>query len=156
LVRLRLLVRFYQAHLADPRRCSRELGPRPDGLGVWAQDGTDIAFLLEYDTGTEHLPQLVGKLTGYAEQAGTNTALTMPLLSCFPTARREQSARKALAATAASLDLQIATAALDPRVTCPACGPAPSPPAHRPAIPQHPAPLERNVTGWAAGTASTQ
>ncbi len=26
---------------------SRELGPRPDGLGVWAQDGTDIAFLLE-------------------------------------------------------------------------------------------------------------
>jgi hypothetical protein len=42
---------------------SRELGPRPDGLGVWAQDGTDIAFLLEYDTGTEHLPQLVGKLT---------------------------------------------------------------------------------------------
>lgn len=103
---------------------SRELGPRPDGLGVWAQDGTDIAFLLEYDTGTEHLPQLVGKLTGYAEQAGTNTALTMPLLFCFPTARREQSARKALAATAASLDLQIATAALDPRVTCPACGPA--------------------------------
>ena len=103
---------------------SRELGPRPDGLGVWAQDGTDIAFLLEYDTGTEHLPQLVGKLTGYAEQAGTNTVLTMPLLFCFPTARREQSARKALAATAASLDLQIVTAALDPRVTCPVCGPA--------------------------------
>ena len=103
---------------------SRELGPRPDGLGVWAQDGTDIAFLLEYDTGTEHLPQLVGKLTGYAEQARTNTALTMPLLFCFPTVRREQSARKALAATAASHDLQIATAALDPRVTCPACGPA--------------------------------
>src|SRR5487761_1297539 len=103
---------------------SRELGPRPDGLGVWGPDGTDIAVLLESDTGTEHLPQLVGKLTGYAEQAGTNTALTMPLLFCFPTARREQSARKALAATAASLDLQIATAALDPRVTCPACGPA--------------------------------
>jgi hypothetical protein len=48
----------------------------------------------------------------------------MPLLFCFPTARREQSARKALAATAASLDLQIATVALDPRVICPACGPA--------------------------------
>ena len=51
---------------------SRELGPHPDGLGVRAQDGTDIAFLLEYDTGTEHLPHLVGKLTGYAEQAGTS------------------------------------------------------------------------------------
>ncbi|HUZ27556.1 MAG TPA: replication-relaxation family protein [Streptosporangiaceae bacterium] len=97
----------------------RELGPRPDGLSVWAQDGTDIAFLLEYDAGTEHLPQL----TGYAEHARTNIALTMPLLFCFPTPRREQTARKALAATAASLDLQTATAALDPRLTCPACDP---------------------------------
>jgi hypothetical protein len=103
---------------------SRELGPRPDGLGVWAQDGTDIAFLLEYDTGTEHLPQLTAKLTGYAEHARTNLALTMPLLFCFPTPRREQTALKALAATAASLDLQIATTALDPRVTCPACEPS--------------------------------
>jgi hypothetical protein len=103
---------------------SRELGPRPDGLGVWAQDSRDIAFLLEYDAGTEHLPQLTAKLHGYAESARANLALTMPLLFCFPTPRREQTARKALAATAASLDLQIATAALDPRVTCPACGPA--------------------------------
>jgi hypothetical protein len=101
----------------------RELGPRPDGLGVWAQDGTDIAFLLEYDAGTEHLPQLTAKLTGYAENARVNLALTMPLLFCFPTPRREQTARKALAATAVSHGLQIATAALDPRVTCPACGP---------------------------------
>jgi hypothetical protein len=45
----------------------------------------------------------------------------MPLLFCFLTPRREQTARKALAATAASHDLQIATTALDPRVTCPAC-----------------------------------
>jgi hypothetical protein len=102
----------------------RELGPRPDGLGVWAQDGTDIAFLLEYDTGTEHLPQLTAKLTGYAEHARTHIALTMPLLFCFPTPRREQTARKALTATMASLHLQVATAALDPRGTCPACGPA--------------------------------
>jgi len=99
----------------------RELGPRPDGLGVWAQDGTDIAFLLEYDTGTEHLPQLAAKLHGYAEHAQANLALTMPLLFCFPTPRREQSARKALAATRAFRDLQIATAALDPRATCPVC-----------------------------------
>ena len=104
--------------------CSRELGPRPDGLGVWAQDGTDIAFLLEYDTGTEHLPQLTAKLHGYAENARINLALTMPLLFCFLTPRREQTARKALAATAASHDLQIATTALDPRATCPACAAA--------------------------------
>ena len=48
----------------------------------------------------------------------------MPILFCFPTPRREQSARKALAATRESRDLQIATAALDPAVTCPACEPA--------------------------------
>ena len=103
---------------------SRELGPRPDGLGVWAQDGRDITFLLEYDTGTEHLPQLTAKLCGYAESARTNLALTMPLLFCFLTPRREQTARKALATTRASLDLHIATAALDPRATCPACAAA--------------------------------
>jgi hypothetical protein len=48
---------------------------------------------------------------------------TVPLLFCFPTPRREQSARKALAATHASGALQIATAALDPSLTCPTCGP---------------------------------
>ena len=48
----------------------------------------------------------------------------VPILFCFPTPRREQSARKAMAATAASHALQIATAALDPSVTYPACGPA--------------------------------
>ena len=52
----------------------------------------------------------------------------MPLLFCFPTPRREQTARKALAATAASLDLQIATAALDPRVTWAAYSPTPGAP----------------------------
>jgi hypothetical protein len=74
-------------------------------------EAPDREALRELVHAAEHLPQLVGKLTGYAEQAGTNTALTMPLLFCFPTPRREQTARKALAATAAS----------DPRLTCPAC-----------------------------------
>lgn len=43
--------------------------PHPDELGIWAEDGTDIAFLLEYDTGTAHLPQLTGKLERYAHLA---------------------------------------------------------------------------------------
>jgi len=101
-----------------------ERSPHPDGLGIWAEDDRDICFLLEHDTGSEHLPQLAGKLPGYAEHARHNIICKAPLLFCFPTPRREQTARKALAATGASLDLQIATAALDPRVTCPACGPA--------------------------------
>jgi hypothetical protein len=102
-------------------RAGLDSSPNPDGLGIWAQDGRDIAFLLEYDAGTEHLPQLTGKLPGYAEHARHNSAFTMPILFCFPTARRERTARTALAAARASRDLQIATAALDPRVTCPAC-----------------------------------
>jgi len=81
-------------------------------------------FFLEYDTGTEHLPQLTDKLHGYAETAQRNITFKVPILFCFPGPRREQIARKAMAATAASHDLQIATAALDPSVTCPACGSA--------------------------------
>ena len=98
--------------------------PHPDGLGIWAEDGRDIVFLLEFDTGTEHLRQLADKLAGYAERARYNLAFQVPILFCFLTPRREQSARKALAAIGTSHGLQIATAALDPSVTCPACGPA--------------------------------
>jgi protein involved in plasmid replication-relaxation len=95
--------------------------PHPDGMGIWAEGDRDIAFLLEYDTGTEHLPQLMGKLPDYADLARrAYIAFRMPILFCFPTPRREQTARKALAATKASRDLQIATAALDLRVTSPA------------------------------------
>ena len=42
------------------------------------------------------------------------------LLFCFLTPRREQAARRALAASTDSLSLHIATAAIDPRVTYPA------------------------------------
>ncbi len=105
-------------------RWDAESRPHPDGMGIWAEDGTDIVFFLEYDTGTEHLPQLTGKLPGYAEMARTDLTFQVPILFCFPGPRREQSARKAMAATAASHALQIATAALDPALTCPACGPA--------------------------------
>jgi Replication-relaxation len=98
--------------------------PHPDGLGIWAEGDRDIVFLLEFDTGTEHLRQLADKLPGYAERARHNLAFQVPILFCFITPRREQSARKALAATGTSHGIQIATAALDPSVTCPACGPA--------------------------------
>lgn len=94
--------------------------PHPDGLGIWAEGGRDIVFLLEYDTGTEHLPRLADKLRGYAELASSGLAWRVPLLFCFPGPRREQSARRALAASADSGALQIATAAIDPRLTCPA------------------------------------
>jgi hypothetical protein len=97
--------------------------PQPDGAGVWADGGREIAFVLEYDTGSEHLAQLAGKLDSYARLADVLSRYHQQvplLLFCFLTSRREQTARRALAASADSLSLRIATAAIDPRVTCPA------------------------------------
>ncbi len=97
--------------------------PQPDGLGIWAEGGREIAFMLEYDTGSEHLAQLAGKLDSYAKLAEILSRYHQklpPLLFCFLTRRREQTACRALAASADSLNLRIATAAIDPRVTCPA------------------------------------
>ncbi len=97
--------------------------PQPDGIGVWAEGGRAIAFMLEYDTGSEHLAQLAGKLGGYAKLAEVMLRYDQQLpllLFCFLTPRREQTARRALAASADSLSLSIATAAIDARATCPA------------------------------------
>jgi hypothetical protein len=100
--------------------------PRPDGAGTWAEDGQAVSFLLEYDTGTEHLPVLAGKLDGYYVLAAGLAWHGVPgpvLVFCFGSPRREQAARRALAATREAAGLRIATAALDPRTTSPA-GPA--------------------------------
>jgi hypothetical protein len=97
--------------------------PNPDGLGTWAEAGREVTFWLEYDTGTENLPRLAAKLDGYAllaaALASAGTACP-PLLFCLPGPRREQSARRALAGHPDAGKLRIATAALDPRRTCPA------------------------------------
>jgi hypothetical protein len=97
-----------------------EAHPHPDGLGIWAEDSTDIVFLLEYDTGSEHLRQLAGRLDRYAEMAGHRMVFQVPILFCFPAPRREQNARRALDSHPGSSVLQIATAAFDPSLTCPA------------------------------------
>lgn len=71
---------LYDGLRADP-------ATHPDGMGVWAEGGRDIAFPLEYDTGSEHLPQLADKLPGYADLARHPACLAfrMPILFCFPT-----------------------------------------------------------------------
>jgi hypothetical protein len=100
------------------------LDVHPDGLGVWAQDGTDLAFVLEYDTGSEHLSQLTAKLDGYARPGGNDEyskgPVSLPVLFCLRAPGREQSARRALAAHPAARVLPIATAAIDPEYTSPA------------------------------------
>jgi hypothetical protein len=96
--------------------------PHPDGLGIWADDGAEVVFALEYDTGSEHLPQLAAKLASYGELAARvhATAVMPALLFCFGAPRREQSARRALAASPEAARLQIATAAFDPALVSPA------------------------------------
>jgi hypothetical protein len=97
--------------------------PRPDGAATWAEDGREVSFLLEYDLGTEHLAVLVSKLDGYALLASVLADAgwpAPPLLFCFGSPRREQAARRALAATRDSAAVRIATAAIDPYATSPA------------------------------------
>ena len=97
--------------------------PRPDGAGTWAEDSRAVSFLLEYDTGTEHLPVLAAKLDGYhvlAENLAWNCEPCPVLLFCFTSPRREQAARRALAATREAGSVRIATTAIDPSVTSPA------------------------------------
>jgi hypothetical protein len=97
--------------------------PNPDGLGTWAEDDREVTFLLEYDTGSENLARLAAKLEGYgrlAEGLAKIEQVCPPLLFCFPGSRRERAARRALAGCRDAPALRIATAALDPQVTCPA------------------------------------
>lgn len=79
-------------------QCAAEWGAvvRPDGYGVWAQDGGVLPFLLEYDTGSERIVRLTDKLTGYADLA---REAGHPTWVCFrfPTPGREAEARPALA-----------------------------------------------------------
>lgn len=97
--------------------------PHPDGLGEWTERGQETAFLLEYDNGSEHLPQLAAKLGGYGSLAKAMADLdhVCPLLLfCFPDPRREQAARRALVSCHDAPALRIATAAIDPERISPA------------------------------------
>ena len=97
--------------------------PNPDGVGTWAEGAREVTFLLEFDTGSEHLPRLAGKLEDYGRLAAGLAEVEQvcpPLLFCFGGPRREQAARRELAACQDALALRVATAALDPRLTCPA------------------------------------
>ncbi len=92
------------------RTCKRKWGVvvRPDGYGVWREDGRRVPFLLEYDAGTEDVSRLRGKLSDYAHLLPVMTHLTWVLFT-FPTRRREDAARRAFTGTA----LPVATGVID-------------------------------------------
>lgn len=83
---------------------------RPDGHGEWAEDGRRIGFYLEYDTGTERLDRLTGKLPGYRDvtQAGVPAE---PVLFWLPNTAREAHLHRML--TASPPLVPVATAAAD-------------------------------------------
>ncbi len=83
------------------RRCAAAWGDlaRPDGYGLW-RDPSDQAtdFFLEYDTGSEDLPRLTAKLTGYRELAARTQIATPVLFWLASGHHREQQFRALLAA----------------------------------------------------------
>jgi hypothetical protein len=86
-------------------RCARLWGDlaRPDAYGRWhqpdnaqggdRQDGAQVDFFLEHDTGSEPLARLCDKLDGYAALAEA-TGITTPVLFHLPSTRRESNFRR--------------------------------------------------------------
>jgi len=69
---------------------------KPDGYGVWTEAGTEVAFFLEYDRGTETHERLAAKLDGYATMASASKD-RFCVLFWFPGPKREAAARNRLA-----------------------------------------------------------
>ena len=80
------------------RYCAGVLGEvvRPDGLGVWREEGASVTFCLEYDRGTESLARLGAKAADYARLESA-WGVAFWLLVVVPGPRRESGARAALA-----------------------------------------------------------
>ncbi|MDW5330666.1 replication-relaxation family protein [Plantactinospora sp. KLBMP9567] len=81
---------------------------RPDGHGIWTEDGQRVPFFLEYDLGTERpLSRLVDKIHGYHDLAHI-TGRFWPVLFWLPSPLRERHLHQELAA--AGVRYPVATA----------------------------------------------
>jgi hypothetical protein len=85
------------------RRCAAAWGEhaRPDGYGRWTEQtpsrpAATVDFFLEYDTGTEPLTRVIGKLAGYAALAA-RTGITTPVLYWLRSPSREAALHARLA-----------------------------------------------------------
>ncbi|MEU8324139.1 replication-relaxation family protein [Nonomuraea sp. NPDC048881] len=89
------------------KQCAQMWGDlaRPDAYGCWAENGRQIDFFLEHDTGSMTLAKVTGKLASYSDLADT-TRITTPVLFWLPSRTRESNLRKLITTT----DLPIATA----------------------------------------------
>jgi hypothetical protein len=83
---------------------------RPDGHGVWSEDGRQVGFLLEYDTGTEVHSVLTGKLAAYRKLIADGGP-AWPVLFWLPTTARETNFHRRLNGAARGLIVATATRA---------------------------------------------
>ncbi len=68
----------------------------PDGHGVWADDGQETGFHLEYDRGTEPIGKLTAKLASHRRLCAEGGP-TYPVLFVLPSRAREQNLHRRLA-----------------------------------------------------------
>ncbi|MFI6816123.1 replication-relaxation family protein [Nonomuraea sp. NPDC050328] len=89
------------------KQCLKMWGdrPRPDAYGCWMEDGHQIDFFLEHDTGSMTLAKVTDKLAAYADLADT-TRVNSPILFWLPSRTRETNLRNLIT----TADLPIATA----------------------------------------------
>ncbi len=93
----------------------RDASPtRPDGLGTWEENGSEVAFFLEYDRSTESLDRLAAKMPAY-EALERALGHGRWVLVSFATPRREAGARAALASTTALVATSSRAAGQSPR-----------------------------------------
>ena len=85
--------------------------PRPDGHGVWTDDGRTVPFFVEYDRGTERLEVLTSKVIRYSLLAAM-TNRQWPVLFWLPSTRRELNLHHQIAAAEPPHAI-VATAAAD-------------------------------------------
>jgi hypothetical protein len=101
------------------RRCAALWGDlaRADAYGRWHEPAptgaSEVEFFLEYDTGTEDLPRLVAKLTGY-QRLAARTAISTPVLFWLHSPRREAALQARLATASAGVITQVPVATATP------------------------------------------
>ncbi|MGW0805564.1 replication-relaxation family protein [Nonomuraea sp. NPDC002799] len=89
------------------QQCAKLWGDlaRPDAWGQWRENGTEIDFFLEHDTGTETLKRVADKLHDYRNLADA-TGINTPVLFWLPSPARETNLRPLLTGA----DIPVATA----------------------------------------------
>ncbi|MDG4764491.1 replication-relaxation family protein [Solwaraspora sp. WMMD406] len=97
-------------------RCREACGNlvRPDGHGVWSDNGSAVPFWAEVDLGSETVGRVAGKLAGYAALPPRRA---YPVLFWLPTAVREANLRAHFRRSGVPDGVTVATAAADHAAT---------------------------------------